>query len=73
MREVPGFVGSHNPQLSALRISDPDKFVKMTVAAIKLNNGNVRNAAEALKVHRNTLMRWIEKYSELKAAVAASR
>lgn len=73
MREVPGFVGSKNPQLSAMRISHPDRFIDIVTKAITVNHGLVGNAAVALAVHRNTLGRWIEKYPELQAAVTKSR
>jgi DNA-binding PucR family transcriptional regulator len=73
VRDVPGLAGSHNPQLSALRISHPQRFIDTCVKAIVLNKGIVQNAAAALKIHRNTLMTWIRTYPELKRAVDQSR
>jgi hypothetical protein len=61
-----GYAGSNNPRLSALRIADEPRFLVIVGEAIRLNHGIVVNAAEALKVHRNTLMRWLDNYSVLK-------
>ena len=73
LREVPGYAGSGNPQLSALRISDPEKFKKIIRVALKLNHGNILNAAAAMKVHRNTLMVWLNKYPELRDAITENQ
>lgn len=73
MREVPGFVGSQNPQLSAMRISHPQRFIDIVTTAIVKNHGILQNAAEALKVHRNTLDRWLKKYPELRAVVEKAK
>ena len=69
----PGLVGSGNARLSALRINGEEQFLSIVTRAIKLNHGIVVNAAEALKVHRNTLMKWINHYPLLGVALEEAR
>ena len=64
----PGFCTSGNAKLSALRINGEERFLVLVGRAIRLNHGHVGNAATALDVHRNTLMRWINHYSVLQEA-----
>ena len=63
-----GFCTSGNAKLSALRVNGESQFLVLVSRAIRINHGNVGNAATALKVHRNTLMKWINHYSILEEA-----
>lgn len=73
MSDEPGFAGSANPRLSALRILDEPQFIRIVKSALKNNKGVLLDAAEALNVHRNTLGRWINTYPELGAEVVAAK
>jgi hypothetical protein len=71
--DEPGFTSSNNPRLSALRILDEPQFIRIVSTAIANNHGVLLRVAEALKVHRNTLGRWIEMYPELGIRVNLAR
>ena len=73
LAKSPGFTGSGNARLSALRISNEDQFLDYVSKAIKLNHGILVNAASALKVHRNTLTKWIDYYPVLSSAIREAR
>ncbi|WEE35981.1 PucR family transcriptional regulator [Lactiplantibacillus paraplantarum] len=60
---LPFLVGQHQPELQALRNSlclDPDH--KQLISALYHTQGNVRQAASKLFLHRNTLLYRIEKF-----------
>lgn len=69
----PGFGSSANAKLCALRVNGEEQFLRLVTKAIKANHGIIRNAAEALNVHRNTLMKWINHYPSLEQARAEAR
>jgi len=73
MSDEPGFAGSGNAQLSALRILDEPQFVHIIGLALARHRGFIINAAKSLKVNRNTLGRWIKKYPELGAELIRIR
>jgi transcriptional regulator with PAS, ATPase and Fis domain len=73
LAKQPGFTSSGNARLSALRVNGEKQFLEIVSRAIRINHGIVKNAAEALKVHRNTLMKWIDHYHELGVAVEDAR
>jgi transcriptional regulator with PAS, ATPase and Fis domain len=62
-----------NPQLCALRVADPERFVREVSKAIRTTKGNITNAAEALRVDRRTLNNWVGAHAELKRAVREAR
>ena len=57
----------------SLRILDEPQFIKIVSLAIRNHGGILLKAADALKVHRNTLNRWIEQYPQLSAQVNTAR
>lgn len=71
--KIPGFAGSGNAKLSALRVSNEAAFLEWVTKAITLNDGNLSNAALAVDVHRNTMMRWINHYPSLQIAMNNAR
>ena len=68
LAEKPGWAGSGNPKLSALRINGEKQFIEIVERALELNAGVVAAAADALNVSRNSLMRWIAFYPSLQLA-----
>ncbi len=64
---------TQNPRLCALRVADPDAFVKEVTAAIEKHEGNIQQAANELEVERRTLFMWLEDYPQLKKATVAAR
>jgi len=66
-------LNSGNPKLTALRVLDEPQFIRIISIAIARHRGVLTNAAKSLKVHRNTLTRWIEQYPELGAEVVRIR
>ena len=68
-----GFGTSGNPKLSALRVNGEPQFLALIAKALQLNHGNVRNAAKALRVSRNTLTKWIAHYPILQTELSAAR
>lgn len=68
LAEKPGWSGSGNPKLSALRINGEPQFIAIVERALELNHGHIVNTATALKVSRNSLMRWIAFYPSLQLA-----
>jgi sugar diacid utilization regulator len=73
MSDEPCWGASNNPKLSALQVLDTPQFIRIVTKAIKNNNGNVGDTADALNVHRNTLGRWLDKYPELKAEAVTAK
>jgi transcriptional regulator with PAS, ATPase and Fis domain len=64
---------TENPQLCALRVADPGRFVHEVSRMIAKHKGNITNAAEALRVDRRTLNNWVGAHVELKKAVREAR
>jgi formyltetrahydrofolate hydrolase len=64
---------TRNPRLCALRVADPDAFVKEVTVAIEKHEGNIAKASSELDVERRTLFMWLEDYPQLKKATAAAR
>jgi hypothetical protein len=62
-----------NPRLCALRVADPDAFVKEVITAIEKHEGNIAKASGELDVERRTLFMWLEDYPQLKKATTAAR
>ena len=74
LTKVPGFAGSGNAKLSALRVSnEAEFFLQWVTKAITLNDGILSNAALAVDVHRNTMMRWINHYEVLQKVLNNAR
>lgn len=46
-------------RLSALRKFNPEQWASVVVAELKAKHGEVRSAAESLKVSERTLHRWV--------------
>jgi len=63
----------NNPKLSAERIADPSAFIAKCEEALRDNGGNVQKAAQALKVSRRTLTRYVEKSARLQRVVRHAR
>lgn len=68
-----GFVGSHNPILSALWVNDENQAIRIVSMAIRDNYGNIKATAEALKLSRTTLNRWVKDHPELQRVVKKAR
>lgn len=66
---IPGFVGSHNPKLSALRILDKAQFIRLIVKAMSDQQGDVKATANKLGIGRTTMLRWLKDHGELKVAL----
>lgn len=64
---------TQNPRLCALRVADPDAFVKEVTTAIEKHEGNIAKASGELDVERRTLFMWLEDYPQLKRATTAAR
>jgi hypothetical protein len=64
---------TQNPRLCALRVADPDLFVKEVIVAIEKHEGNIAKASGELDVERRTLFMWLEDYPQLKKATTAAR
>jgi transcriptional regulator of acetoin/glycerol metabolism len=47
-----------NPELSALRLSDPAAFRARLRAALQAANGDIDDAAKLLRISRRTMFRW---------------
>lgn len=57
-----------NPQLSALKVADPDAWRTKVRAALKAE-GSIPGAAIALQVDRTTLFRWVREEPALKEGI----
>ena len=69
----PGYAGYGHPELSALRVNGTAQFLRIVKDAIRANRGVLVNAAEALKVSRDTLRKWIAHYEVLGTAIEEAR
>jgi transcriptional regulator with PAS, ATPase and Fis domain len=57
---------SGNTRLSALKISNPEVWLRMVRTAMRRNQGDVMAAAVELGVSRRTLYGWIEEHPEIR-------
>jgi excisionase family DNA binding protein len=62
-----------NPVLSAEWTADPASAHMQVVQAIKVAEGDIREAARRLGVSRPTLYRWIQERESLQTAVRGAR
>lgn len=70
---TPGLVNSGHPQLTALRVNGEKQFLGIVARALRANSGVLVNAADALKVNRETLRKWIYHYPALQTAIDEAR
>lgn len=70
---APRVFNTDNPNLSALRIIDEPQFIKIIGIQFARDRGVILKTAAALRVHRNTLGRWVEQYPALKLELTRVR
>jgi transposase len=62
-----------NPHLSIAWEEDPEGTAERIANLLRNYGGNVRDVAEALRVSRWTLYRWINDYPQLRIAILQGR